>query len=55
MKRSARLKAILLLTSILFLSFTIVKEDPKDRINVKGPLSFGGTSFKLAWTILQHQ
>jgi len=50
MKFSASQKILLLLTSILFISFTTINEDPKDRLNVKGPLSFGNTSFKLSWT-----
>lgn len=49
MKFSAWQKPLLLITSILFLSFTIVKDDLKDRLNVKGPLLFGNTSFKLSW------
>jgi len=43
-------KTLLLFCSLLFLSFTTVKEDPKDRLTVKGPLKFGSTSFVLAWT-----
>ena len=50
MKFSASQKILLLLTSILFISFTTINEDPKDRLNVKGPLSFGDASFKLFWT-----
>lgn len=43
-------KTFLFLVSLLFLSFIPAKEDPRDRLNVKGPLSFGKTSFNLAWT-----
>lgn len=41
---------LFLLTSILFLSFIAATDDPKDRLNVKGPLTFGNKSFKIAWT-----
>jgi hypothetical protein len=46
----SRQKALFLFISLLCLSFTIIREDPKDRLNVKGPQRFGKTAFKLAWT-----
>src|SRR5258706_5661876 len=42
------MKSVLLLT-LLFYSFTI-NENVVDRIGVKGPLEFNGTTFKLSWT-----
>ncbi len=38
MKSPFNQTALILLTSISFLSFTTVTDDPKDRLNVKGPL-----------------
>jgi hypothetical protein len=32
------------------MSFTKFNQEPVDRIGVKGPLTFNGTTFKLAWT-----
>ncbi|RZK56818.1 MAG: hypothetical protein EOO87_04495 [Pedobacter sp.] len=42
----------LLIVSLLsiFQFFSSVKEEPKDKINVKGPLTFNNTKFQLAWT-----
>lgn len=42
----------LLIASLLtiFYFFTPPKEEPKDRINVKGPLTFNNTKFQLAWS-----
>jgi hypothetical protein len=41
----------LLIVSLLsiFQFFSPFKEEPKDKINVKGPLTFNNTKFQLAW------
>jgi len=42
-------KTLLLLSSILLLSFISLKEEPIDQLDVKGPLKFDNVNFKLAW------
>lgn len=44
------MKKTLIALSALFFSFTTASDNPVDGIGVKGPLEFGKTNFKLAWT-----
>jgi len=44
------MKIALLFASLLFLSFTNFKDEPIDRINVKGPLEFNNENFCLSWS-----
>ena len=44
------MKIILILTSFILLSFTNVKDEPLDRIGIKGPLEFNKENYKLSWS-----
>jgi hypothetical protein len=43
------MKKYLLATATLFMSFTNDSAAPTDQLGVAGPLSFGGTTYNLAW------
>ena len=44
------MKIILILTSFILLSFTNIKDEPIDRIGIKGPLEFNKENYKLSWS-----
>lgn len=44
------MKKYLLIVATILMSFTNFKNEPVDRVGVKGPLTFNNTSFNLAWT-----
>lgn len=44
------MKYILIAFSVLFFSFTILPDNPVDKIGVKGPLEFNNTSYELVYT-----
>lgn len=44
------MKNALCLLAILLMSFSTVREEPTERIGVKGPLEFNETNFTLAWS-----
>ncbi len=44
------MKTVLIALSTLFFSFTMITDNPVDRLGVKGPLEFNKTNFNLAWT-----
>lgn len=44
------MKKCLILLSLVLLSFTKATNDPIERVGVKGPLKFNGTSFALSWS-----
>lgn len=44
------MKNVLLIISFFCFSFTTLNSDSLDKLGVKGPLEFGKTMFKLAWS-----
>lgn len=44
------MKKLIIVLSVVFMSFTSVSDKPIDRIGVKGPLKFNKTTFELIWT-----
>lgn len=44
------MKKLLCLVSIMLMSFSVVNDEPIERIGVNGPLEFNKTKFLLAWT-----
>lgn len=44
------MKKLLFLASIMLMSFSVINEEPIERIGVNGPLEFNTTDFLLAWT-----
>ena len=43
-------KNSLILVAVLFLSFTVISDNPVDRLGVKGPLQFDKYKYELVWS-----
>jgi hypothetical protein len=50
MKNQNKMKKLLLLSAILLMSFSTNKNEPIERIGLKGPIEFNKTKFTLAWS-----